>query len=444
MPNYQKNWRDLIKPAGLEVDRKSLSVRYGKYTIRPLERGYGVTLGNSLRRVLLSSLQGTAVTAIRIQGVQSEFMSIPEVVEDVTDIILNIKRLRLNMINEQEPTILSVNCSKEGVITAGDIETGGLVEILDSSQVLFHMGKEGKVQMELLLRTGRGYVTSENNKNEDLPIGWIAIDSLFSPVTKVNYTVTNARVGQRTDYDRLTMEVWTNGSVRPEDAVALSAKVIRDQMTVFLNFQEEEEPVREKEEKVQEQWSANLYRTVEELELSVRSANCLQNANIQHIWELVQRTEGEMLRTKNFGRKSLNEIKEMLNKMGLSLGMNLTGFSFPTREQKQSTSGANDMTGLGGLGEDPSSVFSPALPSEEKKSPPSVFSPALPSEEKKSPPSVFSPALPSKEEKSPSILDNGLEGDKNSDPEQSSSSEQAPPLSGESDNEDDGDGNTGV
>ena len=358
MPNYQKNWRSLIKPAGLEVDQKSLSVRYGKYTIRPLERGYGVTLGNSLRRVLLNSLQGTAVTAIRIQGVQSEFMSIPEVAEDVTDIILNIKRLRLRMINEQEPTVLSINCNKEGVVTAGDIETGGLVEVLEPSQVLFHLGKEGKVQMELLVRTGRGYVTSDNNKSEDLPIGWIAIDSLFSPVTKVNYTVTDARVGQRTDYDRLTMEVWTDGSVSPEDSIALSAKVIRDQMTVFLNFQEEEEPVREKEEKTQEQWSANLYRTVEELELSVRSANCLQNANIQYIWELVQRTEGEMLRTKNFGRKSLNEIKEMLSKMGLSLGMNLTGFSFPAKDQKPGASGANDMTSLGGLNSDPIPGFS--------------------------------------------------------------------------------------
>ncbi len=333
MPNMQKNWRDLIKPAGLEVDKDTTSTSYGKFVARPLERGFGVTLGNSLRRVLLSSLQGTAVTAVRIQNVQHEFTSIPDVGEDVTEVILNIKDLRLRLKSANETVTITVNKEGEGVVTAADIDTGENVEILDPSQVICHLGKEGKFQAEFLVKTGRGYVTADENKDDDLPIGWMAIDSLFSPIKRVNYTVTNARVGQRTDYDKLALEVWTDGSVNPEDAVALSSKIIRDQMTVFLNFEEEEEPIKEEETQKQEKWSANLYRPVEELELSVRSANCLQNANIQFIWELVQKTEGEMLRTKNFGRKSLNEIKEMLAKMGLSLGLKLDGFVPPTQQQ---------------------------------------------------------------------------------------------------------------
>lgn len=332
IPNMQKNWRDLIKPMGLEVEKESSSPGYGKFVARPLERGYGTTLGNSLRRVLLSSLQGTAVTAVRIQGVQHEFTSIPDVVEDVTEVILNIKQLRLKMLSTQSQVTVSIHKEGEGVVTAADIETGGAIELLDPKQVICHMGKEAKFHVELMVKTGRGYVTSETNKGDDLPIGWIPIDSTFSPVRKVNYTVTNARVGQRTDYDKLTLEVWTDGSVQPEDAIALSSKIIRDQMTVFLNFEEEEEPEKEEEIQKQEKWSANLYRPVEELELSVRSANCLQNANIQFIWELVQKTEGEMLRTKNFGRKSLNEIKEMLAKMGLHLGMKLEGFVPPANQ----------------------------------------------------------------------------------------------------------------
>ncbi len=333
MPNMQKNWRDLIKPAGLEVNKDTASSSYGKFVARPLERGFGVTLGNSLRRVLLSSLQGTAVTAVRIQNVQHEFTSIPDVREDVTEVILNIKDLQLRMKGSQESVTVTVKKEHEGVVTAADIDTGEHVEILNPNQVVCHLGKEGKFQAEFLVKTGRGYITADQNKDDDLPIGWLAIDSLFSPVKRVNYTVTNARVGQRTDFDKLALEIWTDGSVNPEDAVALSSKILRDQMTVFLNFEEEEEPVKEEEITKQEKWSANLYRPVEELELSVRSANCLQNANIQYIWELVQKTEGEMLRTKNFGRKSLNEIKEMLVKMGLSLGMKLEGFQPPTQQQ---------------------------------------------------------------------------------------------------------------
>ena len=328
-PNMQKNWRDLIKPRALEVDASTSSLTYAKFVARPLERGYGTTLGNSLRRVLLGSLQGTAVAAVRIHGVQHEFSSLPEIVEDATEIILNIKEIRLKALTSASQFTVTIERDGEGVMRAGDIHTGGMVEVLNPELRVCTVGKEGKFKAELLVKTGRGFVPAENNKNEDLPIGWIAIDSIFSPVRKVNYTVTQARVGQRTDYDKLQLEVWTDGSVKPEDAVALSSKIIRDQMTVFLNFQEEEEPLPEEQAAKQESFNPNLYRTVDELELSVRSANCLQNANIKFIYELVQKTEAEMLRTKNFGRKSLNEIKEILASMGLHLGMKLDGFVPP-------------------------------------------------------------------------------------------------------------------
>lgn len=327
IPNMQKNWRDLIKPRALEVE--SGSSHYAKFVARPLERGYGVTLGNSLRRVLLSSLQGTAVTALRVNGVQHEFSTIPEVVEDVTEIILNIKELRLKMLSTSSVVTVTIDKDGEGVVRAADIHTGGAVEVLNPEHKICTVGKEGKFKCEMLVKTGRGFVPAENNKSEDLPLGWIAVDSIFSPVKKVNYTVTQARVGQRTDYDKLQLEVWTDGSVRPEDAVALSSKIVRDQMTVFLNFQEEEEPLPEERSSKLETFNPNLYRTVDELELSVRSANCLQNANIKYIYELVQKTEAEMLRTKNFGRKSLNEIKEILQSMGLHLGLKLDGFVPP-------------------------------------------------------------------------------------------------------------------
>lgn len=329
IPNMQKNWRDLIKPKALEVDSGTSTLTYAKFVARPLERGYGTTLGNSLRRVLLSSLQGTAVAAVRVHGVQHEFSTIPDIAEDVTEIILNIKELRLKALTSANQFTVTIEKDSEGVLKASDINTGGMVEVLNPNHKICTLGKEAKFKAELLVKTGRGFVPSENNKNEDLPIGWIAIDSIFSPVKKVNYTVTNARVGQRTDYDKLQLEVWTDGSIGPEDAVALSSKIIRDQMTVFMNFQEEEEPLPEEQSVKQEIFNPNLYRTVDELELSVRSANCLQNANIKHIYELVQKTEAEMLRTKNFGRKSLNEIKEILASMGLHLGMKLDGFVPP-------------------------------------------------------------------------------------------------------------------
>lgn len=329
IPNMQKNWRDLIKPRALEVDAGTATPIYAKFVARPLERGFGTTLGNSLRRVLLGSLQGTAVAAVRIHGVQHEFSTMADIAEDVTEVILNIKEIRLRALTSANQFTISLEKEGEGPLRASDINTGGLVEVLNPNHRICSLGKEGKFKAEFLVKTGRGFVPAENNKNEDLPIGWIAVDSIFSPVRKVNYTVTQARVGQRTDYDKLQLEVWTDGSVKPEDAVALSSKIIRDQMTVFLNFQEEEEPLPEEQTAKQESFNPNLYRTVDELELSVRSANCLQNANIKYIYELVQKTEAEMLRTKNFGRKSLNEIKEILASMGLHLGMKLDGFVPP-------------------------------------------------------------------------------------------------------------------
>ncbi len=329
IPNKEMNWRDLIKPKAMEVDPGSASGTYAKFVARPLERGFGTTLGNSLRRVLLSSLQGTAVAAVRIHNVPHEFTTMADVVEDVTEVILNIKELRLKSLTTANHFTITLDKEGEGVVTGKDISTGGLVEVLNPEHKICTLGKEGKFKAEFLVKAGRGYVPADQNKNEDLPIGWIAVDSIFSPVRKVNYTVTNARVGQRTDYDKLQLEVWTDGSVRPEDAVALSSKIIRDQMTVFLNFQEEEEPLPEEVAGRSDTFNPNLYRTVDELELSVRSANCLQNANIKFIYELVQKTEAEMLRTKNFGRKSLNEIKEILSSMGLHLGMKLDGFVPP-------------------------------------------------------------------------------------------------------------------
>ena len=345
IPNMQKNWRDLIKPRALEVEAASASKDYAKFVARPLERGYGTTLGNSLRRVLLNSLQGTAVAAVRIHGVQHEFASLPDVSEDITEIILNIKELRLKMLSTSSQVTVTIDKEGEGVVRASDINTGGMIEVLNPDHVICTLGSEGKFKAEFLVKTGRGFVPAEGNKSDDLPIGWIAIDSIYSPIRKVNYVVTNARVGQRTDYDKLQLEVWTDGSVKPEDAVALSSKIIRDQMTVFLNFQEEEEPVHEEQAAKQEAFNPNLYRTVDELELSVRSANCLQNANIKYIYELVMKTEAEMLRTKNFGRKSLNEIKEILVGMGLHLGLKLDGFVPPVHVQTNGPTAPRVATG---------------------------------------------------------------------------------------------------
>ncbi len=325
-PFSSRNWRDLIRPRKLEVDSESLTPTYGKFTCEPLERGFGTTLGNGLRRILLSSLQGAAITAVKIEGALHEFTSVPNVVEDVTDIVLNLKEVLLK-VNDAKPRVIRLDKDGEGKVVAGDIQGADGIEILNPDHVICTCSKGAKLRMELHIGTGRGYVQADRNKTQTMPVGVVAIDSLFSPIRKVNFQVTNARVGQQTDYDRLTLELWTNGAVRPEDAVAFAAKILKDQLSIFINFEEGAEPahdvpVSEEQAKLNE----NLWKSVDELELSVRSANCLQNANIRHIGELVQKTESEMLKTKNFGRKSLKEIKEILAEMGLSLGMKLEGW----------------------------------------------------------------------------------------------------------------------
>lgn len=322
-----RNWRDLIRPKKLEVDTSTLTDTYGKFTCEPLERGYGITLGNSLRRVLLSSLQGGAITTVRIEGALHEFTTVPGVVEDVTDIILNVKALLLRM-DDATPRTLVIDKQGEGEVTAGDIQAPTGVTVLRPEQHIATLSKGGRLRMEMTCAMGRGYYTADQNKTEGMPIGVIPIDSLFSPIQKVNYRVTNARVGHRTDYDRLSLEVWTDGSVRPEDAIAYAAKILKEQLSIFINREEIEEaaaPQQSESDKLNEY----LWRSVDELELSVRSANCLQNANIHYIGDLVQRTEAEMLKTKNFGRKSLKEIKEILAQMGLSLGMKIDNWQGP-------------------------------------------------------------------------------------------------------------------
>jgi DNA-directed RNA polymerase subunit alpha len=326
----QSNWRELIKPKRLEVDEKSLTPTYGKFFGEPFERGYGITVGNALRRVLLSSLQGAAIVAARVKSVLHEFSTIAGVTEDVTDIVLNLKEVRVKLHDGAVEETARIQARGEREVTAGDIQAGPRVEILNPNQHIATLAKDAELDMELVIRLGRGYIAAERNKREGDPVGTIPIDAVFSPVTKVNFNVTNARVGQRTDYDRLVLELFTDGSVRPEDAVAYAARILQEQLAIFVNFEEEaaapgadalgETPANE-----------NLYRPVDDLELTVRSANCLQNADIKYIGELVQRTEQEMLKTKNFGRKSLNEIKEFLHEMGLSLGMKLD--NFPARDE---------------------------------------------------------------------------------------------------------------
>ncbi len=325
------NWREMIKPERVQL---SGTQTYGKFVCEPLERGFGITLGNSLRRILLSSLHGAAITAVNIDSVQHEFSVVPGVLEDVSEIILNLKQVRLKT-KDIESRMLTCNAQGAGVVTAGDfVSPDGAVEVLNPELPIATLSEDGKLSMEMTVKVGKGYSLSENNKDEDAPVGTISIDAVFSPVNRVNYVVGNARVGQRTDYDKLTLEVWTDGSVAPENAVAYSAKIFKDQMSIFINFDEEAEP--EKMRKVKDestpQFNENLYRSVEELELSVRSANCLKNAEINKIYQLVQKTETEMLKTKNFGRKSLNEIKEVLSEMGLSLGMKLEDFEPPPED----------------------------------------------------------------------------------------------------------------
>jgi len=318
-----KNWTNMIRPVSLESDNESMKANYGKFVAKPLERGYGQTLGNSLRRALLSSLQGAGIVAIRVEGVEHEFGTINNVKEEVSEIILNLKEVFFKLKGKEE-VILTLDKSGEGPVTAGDISESSSLEVLNPDHVICNVSSGGSINVELKIARGKGYVTAlENKETYDLPVGWIYVDTLFSPVHRVNFTVTNSRVGKRTDFDKLTIEVWTNAGIQPQDAVAYSAKILRDQLAVFLNFEDEEEVVRMEKAPAQAASPANsaLLKPVSELELSVRSANCLQNANIKYIYELVSKTEGEMLRTKNFGRKSLNEIKEILSNMGLGLGM---------------------------------------------------------------------------------------------------------------------------
>ena len=324
-----RNWCDMIKPKRLEADDKSLTSTYGKFVGEPFERGYGTTIGNSLRRILLSSLYGAAITAVRIRGILHEFSTLPGVTEDVTDIVLNLKEVRVKLLDAPLDTVrLSVKGERN--VTAADIVTGPRVEILNPEQHIATLSKDGQLEMEMVVKRGRGYVAAEHNKEEGDPVGTVPLDAIFSPVLKVNFNVTNARVGQRTDYDRLVMEVWTDGSVKPEDALAYAARILQDQLAIFVNFEEETEIAEPLEEAIEGTINENLFGPVDELELSVRSANCLQNADLKFIGELVQRSEQEMLKTKNFGRKSLNEIREILHELGLGFGMRLE--EFPNRE----------------------------------------------------------------------------------------------------------------
>ncbi|WP_256461058.1 DNA-directed RNA polymerase subunit alpha [Bdellovibrio reynosensis] len=322
--HYYKFWREMIKPKGFEVDRDTLRDDYAKFIIRPLERGFGVTLGNSLRRILLSSMMGSAITAVKFEGVLHEFTTIPDVLEDVTDIILNLKEVRFKQYTSDAVT-LKINKKGPGKVTAADIQTTDKIEVLNPDLHIATLGGNANFNAEIVVSFGRGYVPVENRET-DLPVGFIGVDALYSPIRKVNYNVSNARVGQRTDYDALTLEVWTDGSLKPEESVALSSKIMKEQLQIFLTFDETMEPAEEAREIGSPSLNENLFRSVDDLELSVRSANCLKNANIRYIGELVVRSEAEMLKTKNFGRKSLNEIKEILGEMGLGLGMKIEGW----------------------------------------------------------------------------------------------------------------------
>jgi DNA-directed RNA polymerase subunit alpha len=316
-------WKGFQRPKRLEVERDTLTDRFGRFYAQPFERGFGTTIGNGLRRVLLSSIEGAAVTAVKIEGVLHEFSPIPGVVEDATDIILNLKQIPLKM-HVDQPKTLYVRVEKPGEVRARDIEADADIDILEPDAHIATVSEGGRLVMELRVKRGRGYVAADKNFDEDLGIGWIPIDSVHSPIKKVNYLVEAARLGQTTDYDKLTLDVWTNGAITPRDAVSQAARLVRDHLSIFTSLEDTDETTGEASaEQPRTVLNENLDKSVEELELSVRSYNCLKNANIRTIRELVQKTEGEMLKTKNFGRKSLNEIKEILTSMGLSLGMKL-------------------------------------------------------------------------------------------------------------------------
>jgi DNA-directed RNA polymerase subunit alpha len=320
----QKNWQELIKPTKLDIVPGNDPARIASVVAEPLERGYGLTLGNALRRVLLSSLQGAAVTAIQIDGVLHEFSSVPGVREDVTDMVLNVKEIAIRM-EEEGPKRLSLSKKGPGAVLAGDIETTGDIEVLNPELVLCHLDDGAEINMEFTVETGKGYVPADRNRPEDAPIGFVSVDALFSPIKRVSYKVENTREGQVLDYDKLNLTVETNGAVSPEDAIAFAARILQDQLNVFVNFEEPEKEVVE-DSTPELAFNPALLKKVDELELSVRSANCLKNDNIVYIGDLIQKSEAEMLRTPNFGRKSLNEIKEVLAQMGLHLGMDVANW----------------------------------------------------------------------------------------------------------------------
>ena len=315
-------WKGFQKPKRLVMDSESATENYALFSAQPFERGFGTTIGNALRRVLLSSIEGAAVTAVKIEDVLHEFSSIPGLVEDATDIILNLKQIPIKLHSEDSVTMY-VNSDKSGVLTSADIEHGSEIEILDKDVYIATVSEGGSLSLEMRVKNGRGYVSADRNFDEDLGIGYIPVDSVHSPVKKVNHYVEAARLGQVTDYDKLTIELWTNASITPQDALGLAAKLVKDHMQIFIQFEEKDEPEEEADEVQHDAVMEHLTKSVDELELSVRSYNCLKNASIRTIGELVQRSEAEMLKTKNFGRKSLNEIKEILSSMNLGLGMKL-------------------------------------------------------------------------------------------------------------------------
>ena len=333
-------WKGFQKPKRLEVDRDSLTDHYGRFFAQPFERGFATTVGNALRRVLLSSIEGAAITAVRVEGVLHEFSPIPGAKEDTTDLILNLKRIPLKL-HVDHPKTLILKTSEPGDVLAKHITPDADIDILDPDAYIAHLSPGATLSVELRVKQGRGYVSADKNFDEDLSIGWIPVDSVHSPVKKVNYFVENARVGQATDYEKLTIEVWSNGAVTPRDGVGLASKLMRDHLAIFINIEDEdeEETPAEIPEAESAQWYDKLGKSVDEMELSVRSYNCLKNANIRTIGELVQKTEAEMLKTKNFGRKSLNEIKEILATMGLSLGMKLDNYPGAPAAQTEESRG---------------------------------------------------------------------------------------------------------
>lgn len=329
----QRNWRSMIRPKRIEIDEATHSRFYGEFSCQPLERGFGITFGNALRRVLLSSIQGAAIVSLKVDGVVHEFSTVPGVKEDVADIILNLKGVRLKL-HQDGPRVVRLDMSDEGPVTAGDLICDATVEILNPEHHIATLSGESPLRAQMVVKIGKGYVPAKKERDDDQPEGTINIDAVFSPIKKVNYTVTHARVGQIADYDRLVLEIWTDGSVWPEDALAFAAKILKEQLDIFINFNEAEEPVGQPGLKEEDGINEHLLKHVDELELSVRSANCLKNAGINLIGELVQKTEAEMLKTKNFGRKSLNEIKDILQEMGLGFGIKV---DFPPWNKEEKT-----------------------------------------------------------------------------------------------------------